>query len=112
MAISTRCNYCSRQLPAWRIHALAGGAQRICDDCLEWHNKAIEFLAGNTMPGCQACGVTWEFLHDSTLNGNVRMFVVPRDGIYQILCATCIRPYIEKRVDLYRATKFGYSIQL
>jgi hypothetical protein len=104
--ISVRCHYCSKEYPAWRTHQLQR-SQRICDYCLDWHNKAIEFLAGRGLPGCQVCGASWEFLHDSTLGVEVRMYVVPKDGIYQILCATCVRPYVSKRADLYGGTRFG-----
>jgi hypothetical protein len=107
IAFPVRCHYCSHFRPAWRVHQLSGAAQTICDYCFEWHNKAIEFLAGRAMPGCQKCGATWEFLRDSTPGVEVRMYVVPRDGIYQLLCAGCIRPYVEKRADLYRGTAFG-----
>ncbi len=106
LVIAVRCHFCSRQLPAFRTHQIAD-AQTICDDCIEWHNKALEFLAGAPPPGCQACGATWEFLRDSTPGAEVRMYVVPADGIYQIRCATCIRGYLPKRRDLYRETPFG-----
>ena len=104
--IKVRCHYCSRELPAFRTHQLRA-AQRICDDCLDWHNKAIEFMAGHPPPGCQDCGMTWEFLRDSHLGVEIRMYVVPRDGIYQILCATCVQRYLPKRADLYKGTAFG-----
>jgi len=35
------------------------------------------------------------------------MYVVPKDGIYQLLCACCVRPYVGKRADLYAGTRFG-----
>jgi len=84
--VSIVCHFCSRPRPAWRIHQITR-AQSICDYCLEWHKAALEFLAGRSMPGCQVCGETWEFLRDSTLGVEVRMYVVPKDGNYQILCA-------------------------
>jgi hypothetical protein len=105
--LPVKCHYCSHARPLWRVHRLPGDGQYICDYCVEWHLKAIEFLAGNAMPGCQCCGASWEFLHASTLGVEVRMYVVPRDGIYQILCATCIGPYVSRRVDLYGGTAFG-----
>jgi hypothetical protein len=109
--VSVRCHYCSKEYPAWRTHQMHT-AQRICDYCLDWHNKAIEFLAGRGLPGCQVCGASWEFLHDSTLGVEVRMYVVPKDGIYQILCSTCIRPYVSVRKDLYGGTAFGAQLKL
>lgn len=108
--VPVRCHFCSRMRQEWRIHRLAGNAQLICDYCLEWHNNALEFLAGNYKPGCQCCGATWEFLHDSTVGVEIRMYVVPKDGIYQILCAACIKPYMSKRADLYSGTVFGAEV--
>lgn len=89
-----------------------GDAQRICDDCLAWHNKALEFLAGGPIPGCQGCGATFEFLRDSTLGVEIRLYVVPKDGIYQVLCQICCGSYVAKRSDLYRETPFGHAQSL
>jgi len=105
--VPVKCHYCSKTRPAWRTHKLTD-AQTICDYCLDWHNKAIDFLGGKGMPGCQACGASWDFLRDSAIGvESVRMYVVPKDGIYQLLCATCVRPYVSKRADLYGGTRFG-----
>lgn len=104
--LSVRCHFCSKQRPAGRTHQLTN-AQRICDYCLEWHNKAIEFLGGGPIPGCQGCDATWEFLRDSQIGVEIRMYVVPKDGIYQVLCPACVRPYLPKRSDLFKGTRFG-----
>jgi hypothetical protein len=104
---TVRCSYCSHFRPRFRIHALASG-QAICDYCLDWHNHATEFLGGSTTPrDCQACGLTWETLRDSTAGVEVRMWVVMKDGIYQLLCKGCVAPYVVKRADLYKGTQFG-----
>ena len=107
--VAVRCNYCSKERPAFRMHNLASG-QKICDYCLDWHNHAIEFLGGAVPRGCQECGATWAFLRDSTLGDEVRMYVVPRDGIYQVHCATCVAAYVAKRADLYKGTQFGSEV--
>jgi hypothetical protein len=107
--LRVRCHFCSKQLPAYRTHQITG-AQRICDCCLEWHRKALDFLGGGAIPGCQECGASWEFLRDSTRNVEVRLYVVPKDGIYQVLCSACVRPYVPKRADLYGGTQFGTEV--
>ena len=104
--LAVRCHYCSKQRPEFRIHRLVSH-QVICDDCLDWHANALEVLAGGVPRGCQGCGASWAQLRDSTPGVEVRMYVVPKDGIYQVLCAACVRPYTQKRGDLYRGTKFG-----
>jgi hypothetical protein len=105
--LSVQCNYCSKWRPEFRVHRITN-AQTICDHCLEWHLHAIDFLGGETAPhGCQECGATWEQLRDFTPDVEVRMYVVPKDGIYQLLCSACVRPYLPKRADLFRGTEFG-----
>jgi hypothetical protein len=112
-----KCHYCSRFRPVWRVHRLGSDerpAQSICDYCLHWHNAALELLAGRALPGCQNCGLSSETLREILSQGDaaveVRMYVVPRDGIYQVLCPTCVRPYVAKRADLYRGTPFGTEV--
>jgi hypothetical protein len=104
--VALRCNWCSKQRPSFRVHQLAS-RQAICDYCLDWHNEALLMLAGGIPAGCQKCQRTWAQLRDETLGAEVRMYVVPKDGIYQLLCASCVKPYLPKRADLYRGTKFG-----
>jgi hypothetical protein len=38
------------------------------------------------------------------------MYVVPKDGIYQVHCATCVAAYVAKRADLYKGTQFGSEV--
>lgn len=109
--IGVRCNYCSKFYPAWRTHKLTD-AQTICDYCLEWHNNALAVLAGGVPKGCQACETPWEVLSDSTPGGSVRMYVLPKDGILQLLCAGCVKPYTMTRADLFKGTAFGADLRI
>lgn len=104
--IAVRCHWCSRQLPSFRVHRLSSN-QVICDYCLDWHFHALDFLGGAMPRGCQECGATWEFLRESTPGVEVRLYVVPKDQILQLLCATCVQKYTAKRPDLYKGTGFG-----
>jgi hypothetical protein len=109
--LKVRCHYCSRFRPQWRVHQLGTPgkpAQTICDVCLDWHQRAIDVLAGNAISGCQACGATWATLRDREPGVDVRLYVVPRDGIYQVLCKACVTPYVAKRGDLYAGTAFAH----
>jgi hypothetical protein len=94
------------------VVALSTG-QAICEYCLDWHASALEFLGSGLTPrGCQECGATWEALRDrDPLNLAVRMYVVPKDGIYQLLCDTCVLPYTAKRADLYRGTPYWTALK-
>lgn len=110
--VAVRCHFCSRERLPWRVHRLAGNAQVICDYCLDWHDKAIAFLAGGPIPGCQCCGASWQRLRDSTPGVEVRLYVLPKDGIYQVLCRVCVRPYVSQRADLYGGTAFGAQLKI
>jgi hypothetical protein len=104
--VSVRCSWCSKQRPEFRVHRLTSG-QALCDYCLEWHLAALEVLSGGVPAGCQQCGADWARLRAAAPGVEVRMYVVPKDGIYQLLCACCVRPYVGKRADLYAGTRFG-----
>lgn len=107
--VSVRCTFCSRERPPHRVHRLQSN-QVVCDHCMEWHHHAIAFLGGAVPPGCQQCRATWEYLRDSTPGVEIRMYVVPKDGILQLLCGACVQTYLPKRADLYKGTQFGTDI--
>jgi hypothetical protein len=108
--IALRCNWCSRWRETSRCHTLKS-SQVICDYCIEWHCAAMDFLGGAPPIGCQECGISWEKLR--AIPGNrSSIFIVPKDGINQMLCAQCKDAYVLLRSDLYRNTKFGDSIKL
>ena len=102
-----RCPYCSKfKLPGEILH-LSGGMS-ICQRCFDWHCKALEVLATGKAPdGCQDCGITFEDLSNLSADGNTRMRLVPKDGVYQILCARCSEIYLPKRMDLLGGTRFA-----
>ncbi len=100
------CNWCGRNRPKYRIHRLHS-KQVICDYCLDWQKHALDVLAGETPRGCQGCVKTWQQLSAETPGDQVRMYVVPKDGIYQLLCKACVIPYLPKTSALYKGTQFG-----
>jgi acetone carboxylase gamma subunit len=109
--LGTKCHWCSKERPQFRVHRLSSG-QVICDYCLEWHVKAMEFLGGSVPAGCQECGRTWEQLRCEDPRAlDVRIYVVPKDGILQMLCERCAAPYTAKRKDLYRDTEYGKYLE-
>jgi hypothetical protein len=93
-------------LASFRVHRLAT-RQVICDDCLEWHLHALQFLGGAPPRGCQGCRRDWQSLQDETPGDQVRLYVVAKDGMYQLLCAACVKPYLPKTKELYKGTRFG-----
>ncbi len=107
--LRVQCNFCSRFHPSFRVHKLTR-AQTICDDCFDWHHKALEVLAGAVPDSCQSCGVKTVNFVDNDPTAQTRMYLVPRDGIYQILCRNCVETYLPKRADLYRGTEFGSKV--
>ena len=107
--ILERCHYCSK----WVSHhdiliiGLEEGGARMCQKCYFWHRAALDLLVTGREPlGCQECGVTMAELRSRT-TGDIKLDVVPKDGIYQVLCKQCSNAYVPKRVDLYGDTAFG-----
>ena len=43
---------------------------------------------------------------------DVPLYVVPKDGLYQLLCKQCVVPYVKKRADLYKGTEFGQHLNI
>ncbi len=109
--VAVRCNWCSKQRPHFRVHQLSSN-QVICDNCLDWHSHALEVLSGGVPKGCQECQTTWDALRDATPGEQVRMYVVPKDGINQLLCRSCTSAYVRKRKDVYGDTEFGKQLGL
>jgi hypothetical protein len=106
IVITERCTYCSKgRSPKDIIHMTSGA--RMCLRCYHWHSHALDVLAGNPPRGCQECHITFEVLEKRSRDGNVRMQVHVKDGIYSVLCQRCSDGYVRKRPDLYRETPFG-----
>jgi hypothetical protein len=105
--LRTRCQYCSKFRSPSEVFPLGTGGVKICLRCLEWHRVAMRALCGAPPPGCQDCGISFRDLKESDSLGNLRMTVVVKDGIYQILCTTCSDAYERKRADLFRETQYG-----
>jgi hypothetical protein len=112
IVIAARCHYCSISRDPRHVLPIGTGGARICLHCLEWHAAALKLLCGHPPPGCQTCGVTFAQLRDRAPDGDTRMYVHAKDGIYQILCKPCSDAYIPKRVDLYGDTEFGKKLKL
>lgn len=107
--IGVQCHYCSKFRSPREILPIGGphGA-KMCWHCYEWHVAAVKLLAGQIPSGCQKCGLTFAKLQERAGSGDVRMYVHPVDGIYQVLCQTCSDRYVPQRSDLYRRTRFGH----
>jgi hypothetical protein len=100
------CHWCGQFKPRFRVHTLAS-RQTICDYCLEWHYHALEFLGGAAPAGCQVCLTSWAELRAAEPGDEVRLYVVPKDGILALLCRACVKPYLPKTKDHYKGTRFG-----
>jgi hypothetical protein len=108
--LKTRCHYCSRFRHPREIVKIGTGGAKMCWHCWGWHQKVLLMLATGKPPeGCQECGVTFDDLQAASGSGDVRMYIHPKDGIYQVLCRICSDRYVPQRVDLYRATQFGHK---
>lgn len=109
--IAARCNWCSRQQSPNDILPLPTG-QAMCRKCYEGHHHGLQVLSGETPRGCWECGLTVEQLNALHNGPTTRMYVVQKDGVYAVLCATCKEAYCPKRSDLYKGTEFGEAMKL
>lgn len=109
--IGEKCPMCSKfRSPSEILRMGEGECVRICLDCYAWHRRALDMLAGTPPPGCQVCGVSFE--EAKARDGNSRMWLHQKDGIYQILCGWCDAKYVQKRRDLYGNTPYGKKKKL
>jgi hypothetical protein len=109
--VAVRCNWCSRQLSPSDVYAFSS-LQAMCKRCWEGHHHALDVLAGNMPRACQECGLTVAELNALSNAPTTRMYVVHKDGIYQVLCLTCTDKYCAKRADLFKGTEFGARLKL
>lgn len=110
--VRVRCHYCSQFRHRGDVLTIGTGRALICLHCREWHEANIAALAANGVPkGCFECRATWAELRLRVSAGDnpdeFKMFLVPKDGIYQLLCRTCSDAYEQKRADLLRGTLYG-----
>lgn len=103
VVIGIRCHNCSRFLPPSRVLRFSG-EYRCCDDCWARHERCLRMLAGAIPPGCMDCGFG--------ADGNIRLWVHLKDGVYQMLCRSCSDAYVKKRADLYGDTESGHARKL
>ena len=97
------CRYCKKYRPAEELLTIA----RMCVDCRLWHEHAMDVLAGAVPKGCQKCRVTFQQIRDGEVSADIKMYVVPLDGIYQVLCRPCCGQFVRKSRDRYKNTAFG-----
>lgn len=107
LILTVRCNYCSKHFPASRLIRQFNGV-RICHNCYEAHNNAVDLIPGGPMPECQECKKTALDLAVEQNTKTPRMVAQWKDGIYQMLCHQCSDKYEHKRRDLYGETEYGH----
>lgn len=81
-----------------------------CWDCYTWHRKALNVLAGDPPTECQLCGVKVADL--VARYRSARFVLVPKDGVYQILCKPCEMVYAPKRRDLFERTPYWERVKV
>lgn len=109
--MAVHCQYCDKQKAAHDVMQLPGDA-RICLNCLDWHRHALSVLAGELPKGCQGCGTSMQRVADFSATPDIKMTLVPKDGIYQVLCEPCAAKYRRKRAGFYKGTKAYWDHRL
>lgn len=110
-ANKVRCRFCSRWCSPFEVIG-AGNRGYTCLACIEWHIEELQRLGVTAPAACQECGASWPTLKVLAGGTDVRMYAVPKDGIYQLLCARCKDRYVPKRIDLYGDTEYGAKLKL
>jgi hypothetical protein len=106
--IAERCHYCSKQRSPADIMRIVGTIN-MCRYCYAHHQECMKALSTAAPPKtCHECTRDFKELPETVGNsGDVEMTLVAKDGVYQLLCATCAREYTLKRSDLYNVGQFG-----
>lgn len=123
--ISVRCHYCSKARSPREVVNLGGVVKRtaagvvregqatMCWACYERHCATVKYLGSGELPkGCMECGTSMEALRAREADGNARLWVHWKDGIYQMLCRGCSDAYEKRRLDLYGDTAYGHMRKL
>jgi hypothetical protein len=111
IVVKSLCRVCGKfRDPREFVHDATIG---YCWTCFEWHLHAMRMLCqGVIPPGCQECGVSSEALAAAAGGADVRMYLHPKDGIYQVLCKRCSDSYERKQNRLYKDTPYGHRKKL
>jgi hypothetical protein len=111
LSIGIKCNYCSRERHPAEVMQIGEGGAQICMRCLVAHEQALNAFANGTPPKeCQVCQTPFELMQCDR-EGNIPMTLqmLPKDGIWQVLCQRCAGEYEAQRSDLIRGTAYGKS---
>lgn len=109
--VKVPCRVCGKfRDPREFIHDATVG---YCWHCYEWHLVALKMLCQGIPPsGCQECGVSYESLAAAAGGGDVKFYLHPKDGVYQVLCRHCSDRYERANNRLYADTPYGWSRKL
>jgi hypothetical protein len=95
------CRQCSRYRAVEEF--VGGPVVGTCQDCYSANAVAIAELRGIT--GCCGCNTTFAAMRER--EGAARLRLVPKDGVWQLICDRCFDYYATMRRDLYGHTPFG-----
>lgn len=88
-----------------------GGAV-MCHQCYEGHLIGLAYMSKQLSVAipkeCNVCG----HQPNPDAEGNIRLWMHLKDGIYQFLCKLCSDAYERKRLDLYGDTRYGWIKKL
>ncbi len=101
-----QCPQCGRYCPPEELK----GTQPRCYDCQDWHERTVNVIEASI--GCHECKKTWIELRDSGTGAEMKMYVVPRDGTYQVLCRPCCDEFVRLSRALYAGTAFAEMMKL
>ena len=101
-----QCPQCSRHCAPEELV----GTQPRCYRCQDWSERAAHVI--DAAAGCQECLASWQQLRERAPGADVKVYVVPSDGIYKVLCRPCCDDFVRKSRFLYAGTAFRETMKL
>ena len=105
--VSVKCHSCQQFYDPREVISVAN--VHTCQKCWEWHEKAIQQLVTAT-GGCPECRRSHDEIGRDYPNGEPEYVLVPKDGIYQLLCRRCEEAYALQRKEMFVGTEHGADV--
>lgn len=105
ISIPEKCKRCQKFSPAAEF--VGAGHGRYCWSCYEKHLAVIATIQGKT----ECCDCQVKLIGDRP-GVKLACRLVPKDGVYQLLCEPCFQRWVLLTPAMFRGTPFGKAMNL